>query len=114
MTKIAVLFAAIVLATTASAQQPPPQPSARFGGNPAQGEAIAMRWCASCHTLPGGKSASDVAPSFRAIARDPRKDSDHLRGFLSHPHWPMPPLQLSRNEIENIIAYLQALRHEAE
>lgn len=66
-----------------------------------------MRWCANGHTTPGGSSASDVAPSFRAVARDPLESADHLRGFLSRPHRPMPPLQLSRNEIENVIAYLQ-------
>lgn len=96
----ALLFAVL----TASAQQ-----SERFSGDPAAGRAIALRWCVGCHTLPDRAAGSDVAPSFRSIGRDPSKNPDHLRGFLSHPHWPMPPLQLSRTEIENVIAYLQEL-----
>ena len=70
---------------------------------------IARRWCARCHAVAGEKSASDMAPPFQVIARTRASDPDRLRGFLSRPHWPMPPLQLSRQEIENIVAYLQSL-----
>jgi mono/diheme cytochrome c family protein len=110
MIRAALLFGVIVLVASAAdtaAQQRP----ARFAGHAAVGKAIALRWCTGCHTLPGHAAASDVAPSFRAIARDPHEDPDHLRGFLSRPHWPMPPLELSRNEIEDIIAYLHTIRH---
>lgn len=96
--------ALLLAAAAASAQQPE-----RFAGDPAAGHELALRWCVGCHTLLGRSAGSDVAPSFRSIAHNPAKDPDHLRGFLSHPHWPMPPLQLSRTEIENVVAYLQEL-----
>lgn len=107
MIRLAFATSALLLAAlTAFAQ---PAATERFRGDPVAGRAIALRWCVSCHTLPGVASGSDVAPSFRAIALDRSKDADHLRGFLSHPHWPMPPLQLGRTEIENIVAYLAEL-----
>ena len=48
-------------------------------------------------------------PSFLSVAQEGRSP-DQLRGFLSHPHGAMPDLVLSRQEIEDLIAYMLSLR----
>ena len=100
-------------APSATAQQvsqasPLPKPG-EVNGDPLLGEAIAKRWCADCHTLGDGPTASDQAPGFRAIARGRRGTPEQIRAFLTQPHAPMPQMQLSRNEIENLIAYIRQL-----
>lgn len=77
-------------------------------GDPAQGKATAERWCATCHVVaPGGRGA-DVAPNFATIAR--QRDDTYLRGFLSRPHPPMPRFELSRQDIDDLIAYIGTQR----
>jgi len=36
--------------------------------------------------------------------------ADQLRGFLSHPHGAMPDLSLTREEVDDLIAYINTLR----
>ncbi len=79
-------------------------------GDAERGEKLARQWCGSCHMLEGAKRAGDAAPTFREIARDPKRSADELRAFLSRPHPPMPPLALSRQEIEDLVAYLGYLK----
>jgi len=81
----------------------------RMAGDPANGEALARRWCASCHLLEGQSKASDAVPAFATIAHDPQKGPEYLRTFLANPHPPMPPLQLSRSEIGDLVAYFGEL-----
>ena len=81
----------------------------KITGDPARGEADARRWCASCHLLEGQNKASDTVPAFATIAHDPHKGPEYLRAFLASPHPPMPPLQLSRAEIEDLVAYFSEL-----
>jgi len=48
-------------------------------------------------------------PSFRTIAQG-ELTADQLRTFLPRPHPPMPDLSLTRTEIHDLIAYIEALR----
>lgn len=73
------------------------------------GRRMAEVWCSGCHII-DGDGTSDVAPGFRQVANDPSKTPDKLRAWLSNPHPPMPNFNLSRPEIDNIIAYLESLR----
>ena len=75
------------------------------------GGRLAQEWCSGCH-LVDGVGSSDVVPGFRQIANDPSKTRDRLRAWLSSPHPMMPDFNLSRPEIDNIIAYLESLRNE--
>lgn len=78
------------------------------------GRAIADRWCAPCHGRADGtprpQVLSDRVPTFKTIANDKSRSDDSLRGFLAAPHPPMPNLNLTRDEIENVVAYLRSLR----
>jgi len=73
------------------------------------GRKVAERWCTSCHAV-SPNSGGDSAPPFAAIANRPVFESEMLRLFLTKPHPPMPAMQLTRIEIDNLIAYLQTLR----
>ena len=77
----------------------------------AEGHNLAGQWCVSCHIIePAGTSASDVAPPFPKIAQDKRLTPQQLRIWLANPHPPMPNLSLTREEIENLVAYIGSLR----
>lgn len=75
-------------------------------GDPVEGRRMSKRWCASCHAVGPEGRGSDTAPSFAAIAQ--RRDVTYLQAFLSRPHPPMPRVQLSRQEIDDLIAYIEA------
>jgi len=76
----------------------------------ARGEQLARQWCADCHLLPGAQTtATQGPPSFRELARGD-KTSDQLKTFLLHPHGAMPPLTLSRAEIDALVGYIESLR----
>jgi mono/diheme cytochrome c family protein len=77
------------------------------------GRSLARQWCVECHIVePTQESASDAAPPFEAIAEDPNRTPEGLRAWLAEPHPPMPNLQLSTGEIEDILAYIQSLAGE--
>ena len=77
-------------------------------GDPGAGKQLAATWCANCHRIaPGGPGpASDIAPSFAAIAALPSTPSMSLRAYLRTPHANMPDYRLSREELDDIVAYL--------
>jgi mono/diheme cytochrome c family protein len=75
-----------------------------------KGYGLAKQWCTSCHIVAPGQDGSDAAPPFEAIANRAETTSDGLRAWLANPHPPMPNLNLSRAEIDWIVAYLASLR----
>ncbi len=75
-----------------------------------RGEQLARQWCASCHVLPGStQPVPQGPPSFRDIAHS-GKTAEQLRVFLTRPHGAMPPLTLSRVEIDALVGYIESLR----
>ena len=89
-------------------------PLAAAAGDAAAGEEMARRWCAECHLIGSAPAATviDGAPPFTAIANDPEKDGAYLRTWLFDPPPPMPKLELSRREIEDLVAYIESLKAE--
>lgn len=79
-------------------------------GSAESGAAVAARWCSECHATGSGPRAADVGPAFPEIAR--ARSEDYIRGFLANPHvrGQMPPFDLTRQHIEDLVAYLQSLR----
>ena len=72
----------------------------------AQGERIARRWCAACHVVSADQQrASADVPSFFDIAR--RRSGPDLRAFLTDPHPRMPDMSLTREEIADLVAYIE-------
>jgi len=75
-----------------------------------RGRQLAEQWCASCHLLPGAETtATQGLPSFREMAHGD-KTADQLKLFLMRPHGAMPPLTLSRAEIDALVGYIESLR----
>lgn len=94
---VAVLSAAIAAGTAEAA------------GNADAGRALARQWCSGCHVVAGNSQGHDAAPTFAEIARRHASDSSWLRAWLAAPHPPMPSLDLSRQQTEDIVAYLDSL-----
>lgn len=79
-------------------------------GDPEAGHALALTWCTSCHVVEQSGRGADIAPAFATIAHRNPADRSWLRAWLAAPHPPMPDLSLSRQQIDDIIAYLDRQR----
>lgn len=81
-------------------------------GDVAAGSHLAATWCSSCHIVgPSAQTGSATGvPTFAAIARMASTTPISLRAFLQTPHARMPDLHLSRDETDNLIAYIISLR----
>ena len=108
---VAACCAALALGPTAAPQTAAAETAAAETAGPAKrGAEIAARWCSDCHATGASARASDVGPPFPEIAR--KRSPDYLRGFLANPHFrgQMPPFDLTRDRIEDLVAYLQSLK----
>lgn len=76
-----------------------------------RGAQLANVWCGNCHIVDrkGTGHAQDGVPSLPEVAKGGMSPGA-LRAFLSHPHGKMPDLSLTRADIDDLIAYIQALR----
>jgi cytochrome c len=80
-----------------------------LAADPQAGQRLTQQWCTSCHVIGEGNRGTDSAPSLPAIARLKGSDREWLRAWLTAPHAPMPNLNLTRQEIDDIAAYLDGL-----
>lgn len=83
--------------------------SAAERGNAEAGRALVNRSCVSCHAPAGVSRASDTAPPLSFLARDNKYRAGFVRAWLMDPHPPMPGIPLSRQQISDIVAYLETL-----
>lgn len=81
-------------------------------GNADAGRQLVERSCTTCHGATGTAKATDGAPPLSFVAQDNKQNPAWIRGWLMDPHPPMPRIMLSRQQIDNIIAYLNALTDE--
>jgi mono/diheme cytochrome c family protein len=71
------------------------------------GETLAKRWCAACHIVaPDQSHGQDNVPPFATIAKIPGFDANAIARFLMNPHPKMPDMQLSRDEADDLAAYI--------
>ena len=101
LTKLAIAFGALCFAYPAYA-----------AGNADAGRQLVMRSCITCHATAGAAKATDGAPPLSFVARDNKQNPAWIRGWLMDPHPPMPGIMLSRQQIDDIVAYLNALTDE--
>ena len=89
-----------------------PGVAARGVGDAAAGRQLAEAWCSNCHIVSVGqqRGTSTGAPTFAAIAAQKAITPMALRAFLQTPHQRMPDLHLTRNEIDDVSAYILSLR----
>lgn len=82
-----------------------------FAGQAAEnaetGRQIAETWCRPCHAV-GQRQTSDMAPPFAEIANS--RTRDEIVAFLANPHGQMPNIQLARQQIVDIAAFMATLK----
>ncbi len=78
-------------------------------GNAEAGRQFVMRSCSSCHATEAVKTATDNAPPFSVVAKTNKDNPAWIRGWLMAPHPPMPNISLSRQQIDDVVAYLSTL-----
>lgn len=78
-------------------------------GDAAKGRALARLWCSDCHLVDADSSGKDTAPPLAEIAQRGAPDQLEARSFIAAPHPPMPNFDLAREQIDDIVAYLNSL-----
>jgi mono/diheme cytochrome c family protein len=78
-------------------------------GDPEAGRDIVHRWCTACHVVDLEGTGADAGPPLPAVLAGKQRSADEIRGWLADPHPPMPNLNLSSQEIDDILAYLESL-----
>ena len=78
-------------------------------GNVEAGRQLVVRSCSSCHATESSATAADNAPPFSTVAKTHKERPVWIRGWLMSPHPPMPNISLSRQQIDDIVAYLSSL-----
>jgi mono/diheme cytochrome c family protein len=81
-------------------------------GDAEQGHQIARTWCSNCHVVGSEQrsGSSNGAPPFVAISQMKSTTPATLHAFLETPHDRMPDLHLDRDEIDDLVAYINSLR----
>ncbi len=92
----------VLLALSVALAQP------ALASDAANGEMLAKRWCAECHVVSEGQPRAQAdAPSFASISAGRRVPE--IASFLRQSHPQMPDMNLSRDEIADLIAYMHTL-----
>jgi mono/diheme cytochrome c family protein len=84
--------------------QAAPLSGGRVYGDAQRGKDYVERLCTTCHAM--GVTGTDGAPPLALLKKDFGKTDSYIRRFLFAPHKPMPPVVLTNQEVEDIIAYL--------
>jgi mono/diheme cytochrome c family protein len=77
------------------------------------GHELARQWCAGCHQVEAEGIARDSAPSFINLANDRSEELNWVRTRLQTPLYPMSGINLSNEQIEDIVAYFETLKMDA-
>ncbi len=102
----ALLTASVVLAASAMLAASTAASAADTG----YGEKLAREWCSNCHLVAADQTrGGDSAPTFGSIAKTAKERNDDLRAWLADPHPPMPNLDLTVREIDDLLAYIESL-----
>ena len=81
---------------------------AHAAGDAARGRTVAETWCLPCHASGSRGPTSDTAPSFGWLVEN--RTPQAIVGFLVEPHGRMPNIQLSRVQIDDIVAYIESMK----
>lgn len=75
-----------------------------------EGRELAQEWCQTCHVTEEEKPGVDVAPPWASIANDPTKTDGILRAWLAMPQGQMAHIALTRQQINDVMAYIHTLK----
>jgi len=78
------------------------------------GERLARKLRVNCHEVAPDSADPVLAdvPGFREVANRPGATRAQVAAFVLNPHPPMPQVQLTRQELSDITAYIMSLREE--
>lgn len=81
-------------------------------GNPEKGLRYASAMCTGCHAVRAGESQSPIkeAPAFALVANTPGITGTALVVWLQSSHPTMPNLILQRDDMYDVVAYIESLR----
>ena len=83
-----------------------------LAANPDHGSTLAQRWCTACHVVSDDQvKGTDSAPSFASIAERPDFDAKQVADFLLQPHPKMETMSLSRDDANDLSAYIAGKRY---
>jgi mono/diheme cytochrome c family protein len=105
-----VLFAAATLGCLAVSSG---TASAQIHPDAKTGRQIAEKLCVGCHIVgpqAAGASVPADVPSFARIANKAGQTAQSIAGAIVVPHPPMPQIQLTREEIGDVAAYILTLK----
>jgi len=75
------------------------------------GRVIAETWCSACHLVSPEQTRTNAdVPTFASIAQRLPAAADVLAAFIANPHPPMPTLNLTRQDIQDLLAYIATLK----
>jgi mono/diheme cytochrome c family protein len=77
-----------------------------------RGRDLAGRWCANCHVVERSPATApaDGLPTFPALANQTGQSPDHLRAAMNPQHSRMPDFALSKQQQDDLVAYILSLR----
>lgn len=79
-------------------------------GDPAYGRRLALDLCADCHVVTrDGDAGGGAGPDLVERMRDPGVTEMALRSYLQTSHPVMPNIRLTREQTDDIVAYLVSL-----
>jgi mono/diheme cytochrome c family protein len=89
-----------------------PAPEPATASDVQAGHELANQWCTACHVADGASRGADVAPTFHAIANRKDRTPAEMEAWLMGPHPVIPDLKLSRDQIDDLIAYIESLKEQ--
>lgn len=78
--------------------------------DPERGHRLAQRWCIGCHVIGPNTAGGDAGPAFPVVAARPGTSFESLRNWLADTHPPMPDLNLSATEFDDLADYILSLK----
>jgi mono/diheme cytochrome c family protein len=74
------------------------------------GRRLSERWCSECHAIDPAPGKLKRAQSFASIAAKQSVTSEMIASFLRLPHSTMPNVPLTRNDAQDIAAFIMDMR----
>jgi mono/diheme cytochrome c family protein len=74
------------------------------------GQHLSERWCSECHSVGSSPGKLGQAQSFASIAARQAVTAEMIASFLRMPHATMPNVPLSRNDAQDIAAFIMEMK----
>jgi mono/diheme cytochrome c family protein len=83
---------------------------AASGQNSENGRRLSERWCVECHAIGPAQGKRIRAQPLASIAAKETVTAEMIASFLRLPHATMPNLPLTRNDAQDIAAFIMSMK----